>query len=212
MLLARRVGAAHHRSGDVSAVADGDPAGVPEDPGVRGAAGGLRGGAVAGAAAVHVVRAHVPRVGRHPAVHAGVRRRPAGQAGQQRQEREDAADLLQLVLHGAGPLHRVRGHRHRLHPAGQGLGRRLLRAVVLMVTALTLFLLGSPFYLKAAADRSAILGLVQVLVASYKNRHEPMPPIKLLHFCISSTGRWKNSLDALIKSSIKEVSISWLST
>ena len=40
----------------------------------------------------------------------------------------DAADLLQLVLHGAGPLHRVRGHRHRLHPAGQGLGRRLLRA------------------------------------------------------------------------------------
>ena len=48
--------------------------------------------------------------------------------------------------------------------------------VVLMVTALTLFLLGSPLYLKAAADRSAILGLVQVLVASYKNRHEPMPP------------------------------------
>ena len=48
--------------------------------------------------------------------------------------------------------------------------------VVLMVTTLTLFLLGSPFYLKAAADRSAILGLVQVLVASYKNRHEPMPP------------------------------------
>jgi solute carrier family 15 (peptide/histidine transporter), member 3/4 len=48
--------------------------------------------------------------------------------------------------------------------------------VVLMVTALTLFLLGSPFYLKAAADRSAIVGLVQVLVASYKNRHEPMPP------------------------------------
>jgi len=84
--------------------------------------------------------------------------------------------------------------------------------VVLMVTALTLFLLGSPFYLKAAADRSAILGLVQVLVASYKNRHEPMPPIKLLHFCFSSSGRWKNSLDALIKSSIKEVSISWLST
>ena len=84
--------------------------------------------------------------------------------------------------------------------------------VVLMVTALTLFLLGSPLYLKAAADRSAILGLMQVLVASYKNRHEPMPPIKLLHFCFSSTGRWKNSLDALIKSSIKEVSISWLST
>ncbi|RCV27468.1 hypothetical protein SEVIR_5G330700v4 [Setaria viridis] len=48
--------------------------------------------------------------------------------------------------------------------------------VVLMVTALTLFLLGSPFYLKAAADRSAIVGLVQVLVASYKNRHEPLPP------------------------------------
>ncbi|CAO2182820.1 unnamed protein product [Urochloa humidicola] len=48
--------------------------------------------------------------------------------------------------------------------------------VVLMVTALTLFLLGSPFYLRAAADRSAILGLVQVLVASYKNRHEPLPP------------------------------------
>ena len=33
--------------------------------------------------------------------------------------------------------------------------------VVLMVTALTLFLLGSPFYLKAAADRSAILGLAR---------------------------------------------------
>ncbi|CAO1946069.1 unnamed protein product [Urochloa humidicola] len=48
--------------------------------------------------------------------------------------------------------------------------------VVLMVTALTLFLLGSPFYLRATADRSAILGLVQVLVASYKNRHEPLPP------------------------------------
>jgi len=48
--------------------------------------------------------------------------------------------------------------------------------VVLMVTALALFLLGSPFYLKAAADRSAIVGFVQVLVASYKNRHEPMPP------------------------------------
>ncbi|CAL4973928.1 unnamed protein product [Urochloa decumbens] len=48
--------------------------------------------------------------------------------------------------------------------------------VVLMVTALTLFLLGSPFYIRAAADRSAILGLVQVLVASYKNRHEPLPP------------------------------------
>nr|CAB3474335.1 unnamed protein product [Digitaria exilis] len=47
--------------------------------------------------------------------------------------------------------------------------------VVLMVTALTLFLLGSPFYLRAMADRSAILGLVQVLVATYKNRHEPLP-------------------------------------
>ncbi|KAJ1285505.1 hypothetical protein BS78_03G284400 [Paspalum vaginatum] len=48
--------------------------------------------------------------------------------------------------------------------------------VVLMVTALTLFLLGSPFYIKEAADRSAIIGLVQVLVSSYKNRHEPLPP------------------------------------
>ncbi|WVZ68744.1 hypothetical protein U9M48_017645 [Paspalum notatum var. saurae] len=48
--------------------------------------------------------------------------------------------------------------------------------VVLMVTALTLFLLGSPFYVKEAADRSAIIGLVQVLVASYKNRREPLPP------------------------------------
>jgi MFS family permease len=49
--------------------------------------------------------------------------------------------------------------------------------VVLMVTALTLFLLGSPFYLKATADRSAIIGLVQVFVASYKNRREPLPPV-----------------------------------
>jgi len=48
--------------------------------------------------------------------------------------------------------------------------------VVLMVTALTLFLLGSPFYVKAAADRSVIIGFVQVLVASYKNRREPLPP------------------------------------
>ncbi|KAL6614472.1 hypothetical protein ACP70R_036742 [Stipagrostis hirtigluma subsp. patula] len=48
--------------------------------------------------------------------------------------------------------------------------------VVLMVTALTLLLVGSPFYLKADADRSVLVGLVQVLVASYKNRHEPLPP------------------------------------
>jgi len=48
--------------------------------------------------------------------------------------------------------------------------------VVLMVTALTLFLLGSPFYVKVAANRSVIIGFVQVLVASYKNRHEPLPP------------------------------------
>ncbi|KAL6845522.1 hypothetical protein ACP4OV_025017 [Aristida adscensionis] len=48
--------------------------------------------------------------------------------------------------------------------------------VVLMVTALTLLLLGSPFYVKAPADRSVLVGLVQVLVASYKNRHEPLPP------------------------------------
>ncbi|XP_062222188.1 protein NRT1/ PTR FAMILY 1.2-like [Phragmites australis] len=47
--------------------------------------------------------------------------------------------------------------------------------VVLMVTALTLLLIGSPFYLKAEADRSVLVGLVQVLVASYKNRHEPLP-------------------------------------
>ncbi|XP_066381081.1 protein NRT1/ PTR FAMILY 1.2-like [Miscanthus floridulus] len=48
--------------------------------------------------------------------------------------------------------------------------------VVLMLTALTLFLLGSPFYVKAAANRSVTIGFVQVLVASYKNRHEPLPP------------------------------------
>jgi hypothetical protein len=71
-------------------MADGDPSGVQEDP----------------------------RVGRHPALHAGVPGRPAGQAGQKRQERrENGADLLQLVLHGAGLSHRVRGHRHRVHPA-----------------------------------------------------------------------------------------------
>ena len=58
---------------------DGDPPGVQEDPGVRGGK-RLRGAAVAAAAAVHVVRAHVARVGRHPALHAGVRGRPAGQA------------------------------------------------------------------------------------------------------------------------------------
>lgn len=48
--------------------------------------------------------------------------------------------------------------------------------VVLMVTALTLFLLGSPFYIKAAANSSVVIGFVQVLVASYNNRHEPLPP------------------------------------
>jgi solute carrier family 15 (peptide/histidine transporter), member 3/4 len=48
--------------------------------------------------------------------------------------------------------------------------------VALMVTALVLFLVGSTFYLKEPADRSVIVGLVQVLVASYKNRHEPLPP------------------------------------
>lgn len=42
--------------------------------------------------------------------------------------------------------------------------------VVLMLTALTLLLLGSPFYLKAEADRSVLVGLVQVLVASYRKR------------------------------------------
>ncbi|CAM0882587.1 unnamed protein product [Alopecurus aequalis] len=47
--------------------------------------------------------------------------------------------------------------------------------VVLMLTALTLFLLGSPFYLKADADRSVLVGIVQVLVASYKNRREMLP-------------------------------------
>jgi solute carrier family 15 (peptide/histidine transporter), member 3/4 len=48
--------------------------------------------------------------------------------------------------------------------------------VALMVTALVLFLVGSPFYLKEPADRSVLVGLVQVLVASYKNRHESLPP------------------------------------
>jgi hypothetical protein len=48
--------------------------------------------------------------------------------------------------------------------------------VAFMVTALVLFLVGSPFYLKEPADRSVLVGLVQVLVASYKNRHEPLPP------------------------------------
>jgi hypothetical protein len=95
---------------------------------VRGAGGGLLTSAVAAAAAVHVVRDHVPWVRRHPAVRAGVRCRPAGQAGQQRHEREAAADLLQLVLHGDGDLHRGRVHCHRVHPAGQGMGRRLRRA------------------------------------------------------------------------------------
>lgn len=47
--------------------------------------------------------------------------------------------------------------------------------VALMVTALAMFLLGSHLYLKAPADRSVLLGLLQVLVASYKNRHEPLP-------------------------------------
>lgn len=48
--------------------------------------------------------------------------------------------------------------------------------VVLMLTALALFLVGSPFYVKAEGDRSVLVGVVQVLVASYKNRHEPFPP------------------------------------
>lgn len=47
--------------------------------------------------------------------------------------------------------------------------------VVLMLVALSLFLLGSSFYLRADADRSVILGIVQVLVVSYKNRHDPLP-------------------------------------
>uniref|UniRef100_A0A0E0JP09 Major facilitator superfamily (MFS) profile domain-containing protein n=1 Tax=Oryza punctata TaxID=4537 RepID=A0A0E0JP09_ORYPU len=47
---------------------------------------------------------------------------------------------------------------------------------VLMLTALTLLLVGSPFYLKAEADRSVLVGLVQVLVASYRNRRGPLPP------------------------------------
>ncbi|KAM0888718.1 hypothetical protein ACQ4PT_028192 [Festuca glaucescens] len=48
--------------------------------------------------------------------------------------------------------------------------------VGLMLIALTLFLLGSPFYLKADADRSVLVSIVQVLVASYKNRGEMLPP------------------------------------
>ncbi|KAG2583428.1 hypothetical protein PVAP13_6KG214512 [Panicum virgatum] len=88
----------------------------------------------------------------------------------------DAAYLLQLVLHGAGPLHHVAATVIVYIQQARGWVIGFSVPVVLMVTALTLFLLGSPFYLKAAADRSAILGLVQVLVASYKNRHEPMPP------------------------------------
>ncbi|KAM0848926.1 hypothetical protein ACQ4PT_054062 [Festuca glaucescens] len=48
--------------------------------------------------------------------------------------------------------------------------------VVLMLVALTLFLLGSPFYLKAKADRSVLVSIVQVLVASYNNRGETLPP------------------------------------
>ncbi|KAF7037868.1 hypothetical protein CFC21_048146 [Triticum aestivum] len=48
--------------------------------------------------------------------------------------------------------------------------------VVLMLAALMLFLAGSPLYLKAEADRSVLVGIVQVLVASYKNRREVLPP------------------------------------
>ncbi|VAH64185.1 unnamed protein product [Triticum turgidum subsp. durum] len=48
--------------------------------------------------------------------------------------------------------------------------------VVLMLAALMLFLAGSPLYLKAEADRSVLVGIVQVLVASYKNRRELLPP------------------------------------
>jgi dipeptide/tripeptide permease len=48
--------------------------------------------------------------------------------------------------------------------------------VVLMFTALMLFILGSPFYLKADADRSVLVSIVQVLVASHKNRGEMLPP------------------------------------
>lgn len=48
--------------------------------------------------------------------------------------------------------------------------------VVLMFIALTLFLVGSPFYLKADPDRSVLVSIVQVLVASYKNRRELLPP------------------------------------
>ncbi|XP_040383338.1 protein NRT1/ PTR FAMILY 1.2-like [Oryza brachyantha] len=47
--------------------------------------------------------------------------------------------------------------------------------VVLMLTALALLLLGSPLYLKAKADRSVLVGLVQVLVASYRRRREALP-------------------------------------
>ncbi|KAK3162012.1 hypothetical protein QOZ80_1BG0084160 [Eleusine coracana subsp. coracana] len=48
--------------------------------------------------------------------------------------------------------------------------------VLLMVTALVLFLVGSPFYVKEPPDGSVLLGLLQVLIASYKNRHVPLPP------------------------------------
>lgn len=48
--------------------------------------------------------------------------------------------------------------------------------VGLMVTALALFLVGSPLYVKEPADSSVLLGLVQVLVASYKNRRVTLPP------------------------------------
>uniref|UniRef100_A0A0D9V5Z3 Uncharacterized protein n=1 Tax=Leersia perrieri TaxID=77586 RepID=A0A0D9V5Z3_9ORYZ len=48
--------------------------------------------------------------------------------------------------------------------------------VVLMLTALTLLLVGSPFYLKADGDRRVLVGLVQGLVASYRRRNDPLPP------------------------------------
>uniref|UniRef100_A0A8I6XPB2 Uncharacterized protein n=2 Tax=Hordeum vulgare subsp. vulgare TaxID=112509 RepID=A0A8I6XPB2_HORVV len=48
--------------------------------------------------------------------------------------------------------------------------------VVLMFIALTLFLVGSSLYLKAEPDRSVLVSIVQVLVASYKNRRELLPP------------------------------------